>query len=398
MGRILLITAGATPQVVTETVWALAHQQAWLPDRILLATTGEGARLYERGDPDRGIDPLLGPSGRLARLLDVLGATSTEIAVRVARKGDEVVADLRTKAEVELFADMLLAEVAAITAAPATELHLSLAGGRKTMSFIAGQVMSLLGRRQDVLSHVLVEPRALENRPDFWWPGDGAPISEAAQVLLHAVPFLRVRAWVEPERVFRNSREPQFTDAVGLANLAFSDLEIRLDLGAKELRIGPFGVDLAPTEAALLALVFVARRRGVALTQVSGWNPQDPKRNALALDGCRKHATWLWAWLRAAVDLESIYRDHLVVSPAPFDRRCSELADRIDYQTQIAPLVSRLRDKLRNCLTPLLAEQLLPSLRLELATLAAPEAIRILCPADLAAHPDRPAELEVPAA
>ena len=44
--RILVCTIGATPQVVTETVWSLGHQNpAWVPDAIHIVTTAHGLPL-----------------------------------------------------------------------------------------------------------------------------------------------------------------------------------------------------------------------------------------------------------------------------------------------------------------------------------------------------------------
>jgi hypothetical protein len=44
----------------------------------------------------------------------------------------------------------------------------SIAGGRKTMSFYLGAALSLFGRPQDKLYHVLVTPE-FESHPDFYW-------------------------------------------------------------------------------------------------------------------------------------------------------------------------------------------------------------------------------------
>ena len=55
-------------------------------------------------------------------------------------------------------ADFITEQVRQITADPAASLHVSIAGGRKTMGFYAGYALSLFGRAQDQLSHVLVSP------------------------------------------------------------------------------------------------------------------------------------------------------------------------------------------------------------------------------------------------
>ena len=44
--RTLVVSTGLSPQVVTETLWALAidRHPSWTPDEIVLVTTVEGAR------------------------------------------------------------------------------------------------------------------------------------------------------------------------------------------------------------------------------------------------------------------------------------------------------------------------------------------------------------------
>ena len=69
--RILLITAGETPQLVTETVYALLKRepQPWIPDEILIATTARGAEVFEHGREGKlPLPPLLSSKGRLKQL------------------------------------------------------------------------------------------------------------------------------------------------------------------------------------------------------------------------------------------------------------------------------------------------------------------------------------------
>jgi CRISPR-associated protein (TIGR02584 family) len=178
--NILIITVGETPQVVTETVYGLLTQpDPWVPDRIIIATTGRGADGFRQGVPPSedgrfaGRPPLTGAEGRLVALYNELGKADQHVEpeIAVAHMADgRRIGDIRSDAEVNAFADMLLELVAEATADDTGQLHLSLAGGRKTMSFIAGQVMALHGRAQDVMSHVLVEPIKLESLASFWWP------------------------------------------------------------------------------------------------------------------------------------------------------------------------------------------------------------------------------------
>ncbi|WP_194745343.1 CRISPR-associated ring nuclease Csm6 [Thermaurantiacus tibetensis] len=397
--KTLIFTTGETPQVVTETLWALSHRDPpWLPDRILLATTARGAEVYRNGRSDaRGVlPPLLGAGGRLAELWRQLapGRPLPEPKVLVPEGPHGPIEDLRTEAEVEAFAETLLKAVAGVTAGQEGELHLSLAGGRKTMSFLAGQVLSLLARPQDVLSHVLIEPASLEFRPDFWWPGDGSPGSEDAQVGLHQVPFLRARAWVDPETILAGPEGSRFRAAIARANLGLADPDVALDLSTCRVEAGGLSVTLTPREAAALALVFVAAKRGVELDSYRAGRKTLPM-----LDGKREAARRLWAWLVAATDLPAILQGDRVEEDdghVPPHRYLAHQIDRLaadcTYSGAIGPGISRARDRLRNAFSPALADRILtskpPSTRLP------PGRITVRVPAALATHPDRPPEVE----
>ena len=175
MTRVLVITVGETPQVVTETVYALIKaNEPWFPDRIVLATTRRGQDIFSHGLEARGLQPLTGPSGKLKAMYDHLGLSDRHVEPEIlpaSRASGAALEDVRSGAEVSAFANSLLKIVREVTNELGSELHVSLAGGRKTMSYLAGAVLSVYGRPCDVLSHVLIEPPKFEGATDFWWPG-----------------------------------------------------------------------------------------------------------------------------------------------------------------------------------------------------------------------------------
>lgn len=153
--RLLVAVAGATPQIVTEAIYALARRPApsFVPDGVRIFTTSEGkARLMQA----------LLAGGVLTQLRRTLGLAANRIAFSEADievfhdAGGAALDDLRTPADNIAAADHLVRALAELTADPATVIHASLAGGRKAMSFYLGHAMSLFGRVQDELSHVLV--------------------------------------------------------------------------------------------------------------------------------------------------------------------------------------------------------------------------------------------------
>lgn len=394
MTRILLISVGATPQVVTETLFALVvSANPWWPDQLVLVTTTFGEALFKEGGGPRNLAPLLGETGKLLQLAMALGRPVPEVKVEVPSiNGIGPLADIRSDAETQAFADCLLTVVRGCTQDPAIELHVSLAGGRKTMSALVCQVLSLLGRPQDRLSHVLIEPPALESEPEFWWPEQGEHRFPGAIVRLHDLPFLRVGAWIEPSRLF--PADATFQTAVELANAALSVDAIHIDLARCILVTA--GRELRPSTSQLsaLALAAITSRRGEALSvvQISDVSrPSDGGSRAIALNGDLQRATRLWAWLRAASLMDDIYKGKELVSFHAFDQRVGGLTAGFVYDIDLGQPLSRLRKLFRDKLPDGLAQRLLPKPSLNIYLPAS--GITFRGPPELASHPDAPREL-----
>ena len=135
--RILLAVTGLTPQVVTETLYALAVQSTppFVPTEIHLITTTEGA---ERARLSL-LDPASGQFHALCRdyALSGIDFAATNIHT-LADAAGRPLADIRTPEDNTRAADCLLAEVRRLCADDACALHVSIAGGRKTMGFFLG--------------------------------------------------------------------------------------------------------------------------------------------------------------------------------------------------------------------------------------------------------------------
>lgn len=90
--------------------------------------------------------------------------------------------------------------LARLTADPAAELHVSLAGGRKAAAALIAILMSVLGRPQDRLSHVLVQPEGAAGAGLFYPAPAPRPVvaqgvaldAAALRVVLFDIPFPRL--------------------------------------------------------------------------------------------------------------------------------------------------------------------------------------------------------------
>src|SRR5437867_2500290 len=166
--RVLLAVTGLSPQVVTETVYALTQElePAFVPTEVHLLTTAEGAeraRLTLLSD-----EP--GWFHRLRRDYGLPEMEFSEDTIHVLKAVDGTpISDIRTREENERLADTLTETIRELTADPNCALHVSIAGGRKTMGFYAGYALSFFGRPQDQLSHVLVSA-PYESNDQFFYP------------------------------------------------------------------------------------------------------------------------------------------------------------------------------------------------------------------------------------
>ena len=265
MTRVLVITTGGTPQLVTETVFALLRPtngaQSWRPERIILATTAHGCRQYWHDTP-----ALCGPQGQLARMYAELGELPVEPEVAVAELAGQPIADIRSREEVSAFGECLLGLVEGITSDNSSQLHLSIAGGRKTMGGVALQVMSILGRPQDMMSHCLIEPASLEGPGSgFWWPEAGHPEFAQARVDLHPLPFIRLRAQIDPEKIF-GSGTLSYEAAVDRANTLLAADNLLVDLPAGFIEIGSHRIPIKEKrDLAALSMVAYAAAKGALI-------------------------------------------------------------------------------------------------------------------------------------
>lgn len=76
--RVLIVTGGMSPAIVTETVWALAKERAFWPDRVFVVVTA--------GAMERCRSSLLGAAGKLALLSRELGRPSLGVHLRRDRR------------------------------------------------------------------------------------------------------------------------------------------------------------------------------------------------------------------------------------------------------------------------------------------------------------------------
>lgn len=250
---ILLAVTGLTPQVVTETLYAMHRQGQPLPEQIHILTTAEGfqrARLTLISD---------GWLARFYRDYHLPKPDFSERHIHVLRHANgEALHDIRTQVDNQAMADGITEWIRTLTADPDAALHVSIAGGRKTMGFYAGYALSLYGRPQDRLSHVLVSAD-YESHPRFYYPTPYSNViygndpthkpldTRNAEVMLADIAFVRLRHGLDTALLQGKS---SFSESVAKAQRVLGPAHLSIDLKQRCIKAQDTLIKLIPADLA----------------------------------------------------------------------------------------------------------------------------------------------------
>lgn len=288
--KILLCVTGLSPQIVTETLYALAVAQRtpWIPDEVRLLTTTRGAE-------NARLMLLSAQPGWFRRLcmdwsLPAIPFDESHIEI-ISDGSGRPLDDILDDADNQSAADSIADCVRRLTQDETSEIHASIAGGRKTMGFFLGYAMSLWGRQQDRLSHVLVSA-PYESRSEFFYPTPVPLVIPAnnrsqdpldaskAQIWLGDIPFVRLRQLL-PEPI--RAGQGKFADAVAAANIALDQISLEIDILSSKIRINSLEVRIQPMQFFLLTLLAWRQKNHLPALEAPSKETDDPewKREAL---------------------------------------------------------------------------------------------------------------------
>lgn len=275
--KILLSVTGMSPAVVTETLYALVTEKGFIPNEIRVITTLQGK--------NKVLNALCGieggrkeKKGALEEFIEDYGEKygfSTihfdESCIEVIKDSEEqLLSDIRSPEENALAADQIVGLVGKLCHDSDTQLHVSIAGGRKTMGFFMGYALSLYGREQDSLSHVLVSPN-FENLRSFYYPkpysykvlndkGEELDAQEA-KVMLAEIPWVRLGLGISEELL---NNIISYSDSVDKAQqlLDTPSLKFLAPMFDKKVQFGKQIIKLAPRGYAFLLSLTIANLEG----------------------------------------------------------------------------------------------------------------------------------------
>ncbi len=258
--HLLVALLGRTPQVLTETLYALCVYEGVPISEAWAISTQEGKQA--------ALDKLLDPQhGRFYQMQKDYPAQCGRVRfsaeqILVAQDGLLPLADIRSRQDSETFLELILRVLWEKTSDPQTAVHCSLAGGRKTMSTYMALVMQMLGREQDKLYHVLLTPPEAEHHAEFYYPApvsqmlrlsDGREFDSAkVKVELVEIPYVRLRERLPAEILERRASFAellQWTQAE-IAALPRAPI-LQLVPKRRLLRIGGREIELPPIEFCL---------------------------------------------------------------------------------------------------------------------------------------------------
>ncbi len=276
--RILLSVTGMSPAVVMETLYALVTtEKPFIPTEIKVITTLQGKNKLLEG--------LLGivagrkeRTGALHEFISDYGEKYGFNHIHFDENSIEVIedsqhnqlSDIRSPEENELSANQIVKLVGNLCKDENCALHVSIAGGRKTMGFFLGYALSLYGRKQDSLSHVLVSAE-FENLRDFYYPkpyshtiidnqGNALDASQG-KVMLAEIPWVRLGLGV-PDDLIQNAIS--YSDSVNKAQQILDEptLHFLAPMEKREVLFGENKIKLSHRGYALLLSLVVAKKQG----------------------------------------------------------------------------------------------------------------------------------------
>jgi len=263
----LLAVAGLSPQVITETLFAL-HQQGKRIDEIHVITTRKGKELlyaqvlptsdgkYARYMVEYGMDPpsIIFNHETIYTVLDEHGSEAD---------------DILTQEHNELLLKKCLDITYALTNREDTVVFFSIAGGRKTMSSCLMTAAQFYARPLDRIYHVMVSPEFENCREFFYPPKVSIPIelrdengkiyykeSHHAQVHLVPVPFVSAR-----NRILSPEGFPIDPETLMLSLIRDTVFGLTLDLDAATVEYQGKTMRMMPARLAVYAFFLMEKKR-----------------------------------------------------------------------------------------------------------------------------------------
>lgn len=257
----LISVSGLTPQIITETLYYfMIESNPPVPiEEIFIITTKRGKEEIV----STLLDPAEGRYYQFCREYNIDPAAivfDEQHILLVTDRRKTPLDDIRDEDDNYAAADMICHLIREKTIDSTTALHCSIAGGRKTMSVLMAFALSLYGRPQDTLSHVLVHP-GFEGHRDFYYiPAEpkvlkshkGEINTKDSWIKVAFIPYVRLREKV-PEL-----REPggiTYSALVESTQRVIDIPSLIVDMKKRRISIGDIQITMQDNQLALYAFL-----------------------------------------------------------------------------------------------------------------------------------------------
>jgi len=211
--NILICVSGLTPQIITETLFCLSMQKKIQIDELYVITTARGRDvilgLDEEYNKKRGYPPLKNEIERMCNKFKKIQLPSFSMRnIVVANELSIELPDIRNDKDNKLFPNTLCEFINEKTKNNSNILHCSISGGRKSMSVDMAFALSLFGRENDKLWHVLTH----ENQEfKHFFPENK---SQEKDLELADLPFVKLRSMIAEVTKNESFNKMTYTDLV----------------------------------------------------------------------------------------------------------------------------------------------------------------------------------------
>ncbi|KAF0151028.1 MAG: family CRISPR-associated protein [Ignavibacteria bacterium] len=256
MKNILVCVSGLTPQIITESLFCLAIKEKTPIHEIYVITTARGREVI------LGLDKAVStPKIALKTEIESL-CSKYKISVPlfinnsdhiiVAKEESIELSDVRSDKQNKLFPNKVAEFIRLKSLEKETVLYCVISGGRKSMSVHLAFALSLFGRENDRLLHVLTSE---ENEFKGFYPLNK---KEALALELSEIPFVRLRSLIVSSDASEKILNKKFSDIVELTQKQLKKLSDRkqlfIDVENRSLYYDGNSIQLEPLEFAIYFL------------------------------------------------------------------------------------------------------------------------------------------------
>lgn len=223
--NILVAVSGLTPQIVSEAFFCLSVRNKIRIDEIYILTTKRGRDVIAGRDKGASafktnLKTEIEGCCRLYKI-PLPGFEINDKHVIVAREESVELNDIRNDRENNLFPNKVSVVISSLTADPDNVLFCIISGGRKSMSVHLALAMTLFGRENDKIYHVLTSE---ENEFKDYYPKNK---SQMNALILSDIPFVRVRPFLN---VRQEILKKKYSELVN-----YTQKQLKIVSGKKEL-------------------------------------------------------------------------------------------------------------------------------------------------------------------